>query len=72
LDWWLFGVQGRLWTEYMPSMKHVEYMAFPRVCALAEPVWLPQEKKDYPAFLERLKIWEKRFNAAGINYRSGK
>ena len=39
------GAQGQLWTEYMPDADHVEYMAFPRACALAEIVWPPPAKK---------------------------
>ena len=65
----ILGAQGQLWTEYMKDMKAVEYMAFPRSCALAELVWTPKGQKDYAGFMERMKIQEKRFNAAGINCR---
>jgi hexosaminidase len=65
----ILGAQGQLWTEYMLNMKHVEYMAFPRACALAELVWLPQEQKNYESFLNRMNVQEKRFDAAGVNYR---
>jgi hexosaminidase len=68
----VLGAQGQLWTEYMPTMKHVEYMALPRACALAELAWLPQEQKDYASFLERIKVQEKRFDSADINYRKMK
>src|SRR5262249_33294344 len=50
----VLGSQGQLWTEYMPSPKDVEYMAFPRLAALAEVAWTSREKKNYPEFLERL------------------
>ena len=65
----IMGAQGQLWTEYMPDMEAVEYMAFPRVCALAELVWLPGGQKDYAGFLGRMKVQEKRFDAAGVNHR---
>ncbi len=65
----ILGAQGQLWTEYMPNMNHVEYMAFPRACALAELVWLPREQKNYEDFLNRMNVQEKRFDAAGVNYR---
>ena len=65
----VLGAQGQLWTEYMKDMKHVEYMAFPRACALAELVWLAQEQKNFESFLTRMKIQQLRFDAAGINYR---
>jgi hexosaminidase len=65
----VLGAQGQIWTEYIPDMKHAEYMAFPRACALAELVWLPPEQKDYAGFLERMKEQEQRFDVAGVNYR---
>lgn len=51
----ILGGQGALWTEYIATMKHLEYMAFPRACALAERLWLPPGKCDYHDFLMRLR-----------------
>ena len=65
----ILGAQGQLWREYLPTTESVEYMAHPRSGALAEILWLPDEQKDYEDFLERMKIQEARFDAAGINYR---
>ena len=48
----VLGGQANVWTEYMPNPKKVEYMAFPRLTALAEVVWTPKERKDYANFLE--------------------
>jgi hexosaminidase len=65
----VLGVQGLLWTEYMPCLSHVEYMAFPRACALAELAWVPSEQKNYATSLERMKVQEKRFDASDVNHR---
>lgn len=65
----ILGAQGQLWSEYMKSLEHVEYMAFPRACALAEMVWLAPEQKDFASFSERMQLQEGRFDAAGVNYR---
>ena len=65
----ILGAQGQVWTEYIPDMKAVEYMAFPRALAVAELTWTPKAKKDYADFLRRVKVQEKRFDAAGVNYR---
>lgn len=35
----VIGAQFQLWTEYMSTPEHVEYMAFPRACAFADVVW---------------------------------
>jgi hexosaminidase len=65
----VLGAQGQLWTEYMPDYRQVEYMAFPRLSALAEVVWTPAERKDYQEFLSRLAVHLKRLDALDVNYR---
>lgn len=35
----VLGVQGNVWTEYMPDMACVEFMILPRLAALAEVGW---------------------------------
>jgi hexosaminidase len=65
----VLGGQGQLWTEYMPNPKQVEYMAFPRMSALAEVVWTPRDLKDYPNFLERLPPHLARLRALDVNFR---
>lgn len=47
------GLQGNVWTEYMPTPEHVEYMIYPRILALAEVGWTPAEKKDWESFHAR-------------------
>lgn len=68
----VLGAQGQLWREYIPTTEQLEYMAFPRACALAEMTWLPRENLDYQGFLKRLPTQEQRFEAAGVNYRKQK
>ncbi len=65
----VLGAQGQLWTEYIPTQAQLEYMAFPRLCALAEVLWLPAEKKDFDSFWKRLEGDLPRFEAAGVNFR---
>jgi hexosaminidase len=50
----VLGSQSQLWTEYMPTSEHVERMAFPRLCALAEVLWTKPELRNYTDFLKRL------------------
>lgn len=47
------GVQGNVWTEYMPTPEHTEYMIYPRILALAEVGWTPAELKDWSSFHTR-------------------
>jgi hexosaminidase len=51
---YIIGVQANLWTEYIPTFSHVEYMELPRMAALSEVQWTMPEKKDYVSFLKRL------------------
>ncbi len=63
---YILGVQGNVWTEYMPTMEQVFYMAYPRACALAEVGWSPKSTKDYAGFTKRLMPHLKRLQALGI------
>ena len=65
----ILGAQGILWTEFIPTAKHLEYMAFPRASALAEVVWSPKDSRDYQDFLVRLRVLLDRLNGMGVNYR---
>lgn len=65
----VIGVQGQLWTGYMPTTDILEYMAFPRVCALAELCWTDPKAKDYADFTRRLARHLKRLDCQGIRYR---
>jgi hexosaminidase len=51
---YILGAQGNVWTEYMKTEKDVEYMALPRMAALAEVVWTNIDKKTWPHFRSRL------------------
>ena len=65
----ILGAQGQVWTEFIPTPEHAEYMAFPRACALAEVVWTSQEAREYAGFLERLAVHLARLDRIGIRYR---
>ncbi len=64
----IIGVQGNMWTEYITSAEHLEYMFFPRTAALSEVAWSPREKKNYEAFFQRLTGIKKHYDAMGLNY----
>lgn len=65
---YVLGAQGNVWTEYIPSKKHLEYMAFPRMLALSEVVWSQPENKYYKDFVSRLENFHQRLDALKINY----
>jgi len=63
----ILGAQGNLWSEWMPNYRQVEFMAFPRACALAEVVWSPKELRDWNDFRARLDAHVERLDALGVN-----
>jgi hexosaminidase len=65
----ILGAQANVWTEYMADPRQVEYMLFPRVFALAEVVWSPQESRGYRDFLNRVPPQLARLKRQGVNYR---
>jgi hexosaminidase len=64
----ILGAQGNVWTEYMKTPHHVEYMVYPRAIALAEVVWSPHEKKNYAHFIARLKKLQPLLDSLQLNY----
>lgn len=64
----ILGVQANLWTEYVPTTEHAEYMTFPRISALAEVAWTKKDKRNEESFVERMSKQFQRYKQAGINY----
>ncbi|MCE7008914.1 beta-N-acetylhexosaminidase [Kibdelosporangium philippinense] len=62
----VIGTQGQLWTEFAATTEAVEYLAFPRLCALAENAW----SGHWPDFAERLVQHETRLKELGVHYRA--
>lgn len=50
----ILGVQANVWSEYIPDCRHAEYMIFPRLLALAEVAWSPEQTRDWNSFKPRL------------------
>lgn len=64
----IIGVQANLWTEYITSFSHVEYMELPRMAALAEVQWCNPNRKDYDDFLQRILHMADMYDVKGYNY----
>ncbi|MBE0662248.1 MAG: family 20 glycosylhydrolase [Bacteroidales bacterium] len=64
----VLGAQANVWTEYMPTKAHVEYMVFPRLAAMAEVVWSPKETRNWADFSRRMEHQYRRYKRLGINY----
>jgi len=65
---YILGAQANVWTEYITTPEHVEYMVLPRLAALSEVVWSPKDSKNWNDFQSRLKHLVKIYDALGLNY----
>jgi hexosaminidase len=64
----IIGVQGSLWTEFMPSFARIQHAVFPRIAVLSELGWASASTHDWNGFLQRLSAELARYRALGIGY----
>lgn len=64
----ILGVEAPLWAETLKSMADIEYLAFPRLPAIAELGWSPAGAHDWESFRRRLAAHGPRWTAMGINF----
>ena len=62
------GGQANLWTEQIYNIRQAEYMTWPRGFAIAESVWSPKGRKNWPEFFSRVESHFKRMDLAEIKY----
>lgn len=65
---YIIGVQANIWTEYICDVKHLQYMALPRMIAIAEIAWNNDKKITYFEFNKRFKSIAKIYEALNYNY----
>lgn len=64
----VLGVQCCLWTEFIETEAHAEYMLYPRLMAMAEVAWTPQDVRQYEDFVQRALAQEKKLKSLGYNF----
>jgi hexosaminidase len=65
---YILGAQANVWTEYILNEEHVEYMALPRMAAMAEVLWSYPAKRDYSDFFRRIEWLQNTYEEAGYNF----
>ena len=65
----ILGGQGNLWTEYISTNEKAEYMALPRMSAMAEVLWSPRHLLNFRSFNKRMKWNYLRLDRMNANYR---
>ncbi len=66
----ILGAQGNVWTEFISTPAHVQYMTLPRMAALAEVVWSPKEGRSWMEFTNRLETQFQRYRTLGWRHAS--
>ncbi len=64
----VLGTQANAWVEYIPTAAHLDYMLFPRLCALSEVAW-GSSRRDPAEFLGGLSEHLRRLDVLGVGYR---
>lgn len=64
----VLGIQANVWTEYIATDDHLEYMILPRLAALSEVQWTLPENKDWDRFLASLSHEAAMYDIMGYNY----
>ena len=64
----ILGAQANLWTEFIPTTEHVEYMTYPRLLAMAEVTWSEKGNRNIENFKERLQSHYRLLQRLNVNY----
>ena len=67
----ILGGQCNLWTEYINTPQHAEYMLLPRMLAVSECLWSPRDRKEWNRFRRKVEGQKERLAAKGYNYCEG-
>ena len=62
----VLGLQANVWTEHLPTARHVQHAIFPRIDAIAEAAWSPKAARNWTSFVARLPAQFERYRSAGV------
>jgi hexosaminidase len=65
----LIGIEAPMWAETLATIRDIEFLAFPRLAAIAELAWSPRaQRQSWDDFKVRLGAQAPRWVALGINF----
>jgi hexosaminidase len=64
----VLGVEAPLWSETLITLANIQYLAFPRLPAIAELGWSPAATHDWTSFQRRLGQQGPRWTVQGLNF----
>lgn len=62
------GVQANFWSEWVEDSQTLFYLMLPRLAAVAEAAWTPQQLRSYPSFAERLQAEAQYYRFMGVDF----
>jgi hexosaminidase len=65
---YILGGQGNLWSEQTPTLRHAEYMTYPRAWALSEVYWSQKSAKNWDNFSKRMEAHFDRAEVAELGF----
>jgi hexosaminidase len=64
----ILGVEAPLWSETLVTRQDYEYLAFPRILAIAELAWSSPQQVGWDSFRRRVGLQGARLAALGVNF----
>jgi hexosaminidase len=64
----ILGVEAPLWSETLRDYADIEFLAFPRLVAIAELGWSPAASQDWESFRARLGAYGPRWVRQGVGF----
>ncbi len=68
----ILGISCQMWGEFIPTIKKMENLVYPRIAAYAEVAWTSPSNKNYPRFEQKLNGLKKRWDVQDIAYHRNK
>ena len=62
------GIEAQMWTEYVPDMKRLEFLTFPRLGAMAENAWAEKGYPTFSTFMHKAGDYCKLLDAYDVKY----
>ena len=64
----ILGLEAPLWSETLVTRQDYEYLAFPRILAIAELGWSSPQQVGWDNFRRRVGVQGARLAALGVNF----
>jgi hexosaminidase len=64
----IFGVEAPLWTETVTNRADIDYLAFPRLTAIAEVAWTKKDQRNWDSYRRRVAVHGKTWDTRGVGY----